>query len=72
MEKRITKILVDGEWKTIQFSELKPGDIFKLFDDKEESIPVIHEGHTEFVATSVPYKNANQVLTVEYKFLNLP
>ena len=61
--RRVEKI-VRGEWVPIAFSELKIGDVFRMFDPID--VPVIGgKGQTTFIASSNPYLNELGVLTVK-------
>jgi hypothetical protein len=60
---RTCQIKKDKEWININFSELKQGDIFRLFDN---DIPVINnEGFTQFMAQSDAYENNEGIYQVD-------
>jgi hypothetical protein len=64
MGKRIVEGYVPGlGYIEIDFDELSPGVMFRIFDD---GIPYIDEyGNTEWIVKSVPKKNSDGLLYVE-------
>jgi hypothetical protein len=60
---RITQIqLINDTWKTIDFSELKHGDKFRLFDLGRAVID--EKGETFWFAIGAPFKNKDGILTI--------
>lgn len=51
-ELRKVQALRDDIWTDIQFTDLKRGDIFRMFDPPDNTPVVGVEGGTEFLATS--------------------
>lgn len=65
-DKRITEKYsdVDLTWNRIEFSELLPGDLFRLYEPDDGSPVSNRSGVTEFIATSTPYLK-DGVMTIE-------
>ena len=63
--KRKTEILIDNEWKVINFEDIKKDDIFRLFESDNK--PVINlNNNTSFKALTDAYiDGVNGVLTVK-------
>lgn len=71
---RITEVLVNNEWKNIEFKNLAVGDIFRLWEiEGEVSLgeplelkEVLYNGNAVWKCTSapVPYINENGVDTL--------
>ncbi|MBZ4649251.1 hypothetical protein [Thermosipho sp. (in: thermotogales)] len=57
---------VDGEWRNINFEDLKKGDKFRMFETTGE--PVVDDYNvSEFVAESDPFVNKYGITAVEIK-----
>ena len=65
MELRKVQILKNCEWIEVDFSELKLGDTFRMFEPTGESV-VGDKGMSEWTVTSTPYPtNKDGVMAVE-------
>ncbi|MNJ01616.1 hypothetical protein D3C73_1613020 [compost metagenome] len=58
----------DGTFKRIDFTDLKEGDVFRLFESTGEPVTTAL-GHEEFTATSDPFLNEESVWTID---INIP
>jgi len=62
---RVAQVLIDGNWVNIEFSQLKAGDRFKIFESDGEEIKDFATGNTEFVAESDAFLNKDDVWTID-------
>lgn len=60
----IIELLEEGNWKEIQFNELKDGDRFRMLDPDTKDLYIGDNNKTEFVTVLEPYYNEDEVLTV--------
>ncbi|WP_144509846.1 hypothetical protein [Bacillus sp. FJAT-22090] len=60
MDNRRTEVYINGEWKEINFQELKKGDNFRMFESTGEEVLDL-SGSTVFHATSDSYLNEDKV-----------
>ena len=71
MELRTVKKLSDQSmdiWTEIEFSELKKGFIFRMYENTGEEVIGDHES-VYFFATSDAYLNKDEVLMVDVEYL---
>lgn len=64
LDYRKVEIKKNGKWIEYDFSRLKKGDIFRLYE-KTGEIVKDDKGNTEFVATSEPYLTAEGILSIK-------
>lgn len=61
--RRIQVLVKSKYWQDIEFMNLKPRDIFKIYDNGKRFVDT--NGHDEWIVTSLPYINENGILTVD-------
>lgn len=63
-EKRKVEIKKGDVWEQRTFSDIKDGDIFRLYEHGETQL-VSYNGVSEFEAVGEPFKNDNGILTIK-------
>ena len=59
---RQTEVKIGNQWTPFEFAQLKPGDIFRLIENGK--VYVNSKGQSRWKASSVPFTNADGVLTI--------
>ena len=66
MDTRIAEIWTGGKWVEIPFKKIKPGDIFKLYDDADKKeVVTTDDGVYEFRAVGEPFIGKDGVYEIE-------
>lgn len=67
LSKRTVQVMRDGIWEKIRFSDLKRGDVFRLWEDSKMTVPVLDEESKSpvFVGESDAYAGENSLMTIQ-------
>jgi len=69
-EFRKVEILKNNEWQEIEFAKLELSSVIKMFDPDGAPVVMKEDDSTIWEVTKAPYKNADDVLTIEVESIN--